>query len=137
MSSGACTRQRPPQVVTATSPFERLIVRPDTDRSGKPLTLFVLEIDREIGEPGASLAHLKAGIAAALRAAASLPQRTRVFTSTLVDGERNFIAWTFTASGNLRASRKPNLLPYALVGAELRNESLDPLCTCEPEGRPQ
>jgi hypothetical protein len=47
-----------------------------------------------------------------------------VFTSTLLNGRRNFIEWSPTEDGRLLARREPDLLPPSLVTAELLNQSL-------------
>ncbi len=57
--------------------------------------------------------------------AGSLPNvRAFVFSSALLNGRRNFIEWSPTADGRLRAHREPDLLPPSLVTVELLNQSL-------------
>jgi hypothetical protein len=93
--------------------------------NGRPAVLMVVEFDHEMGSPGCEVEELLTAVTQTVKHAHDLSDTLcRVFSSTLLNGRRNFIEWSPSSDGRLQARREPDLLPPSLVTAELLNQSL-------------
>jgi len=118
------TDSQPPVTLFAESTTKRLVIRQEL-LDGQPVVLFVVEYDHELGSPECDAEELLTAVTQVVQHAHSLPNvLCFVFTSALINGRRNFIEWSPTEDGRLRAHREPDLLPPSLLTAELLNQSL-------------
>jgi hypothetical protein len=118
------TDPQPPVTLFAESATKRLVIRQEL-LDGQPVVLFVLEWDHELGSPDCDPEELLTAVTQVVQHAHSLPNvLCFVFTSTLLNGRRNFIEWSPASDGRLRAQREQHLLPPSLLTAELLNQSL-------------
>jgi hypothetical protein len=118
------TDPQPPVTLFAESATKRLVIRQEL-LDGRPAVLWVVEYDHEVGSPECDAEELLTAVTQVVQHAHSLPNvLCFVFTSTLLNGHRNFIEWSPTSDGRLRAQREPDLLPPSLLTAELLNQSL-------------
>ena len=123
MNSHEATKRATASVWDA-STTKRLIVRQEL-LDGLPVVLFVVEMDHELGTPECSSEEILTAVGQVLRHANGLPNITsRVFTSVLLNGRRNFIEWTMSDERQLIARREVDELPPSLLSAELLNQSL-------------
>jgi hypothetical protein len=118
------TDSQPPVELFAESATKRLVIRQEL-LDGQPVVLWVVEYDHEVGSPECDAEELLTAVTQVVKHAHSLPNvHAFVFTSTLLNGRRNFIEWSPTSDGRLQARRELDLLPPSLVTAELLNQSL-------------
>ena len=113
-----------PVSLYAASTTKRLVIRQELFND-RPAVLFVVEFDHELGSAECDAEELLTAVTQVVQHADTLPNiLCFVFTSTLLNGRRNFIEWSPTEDGRLLARREPDLLPPSLITAELLNQSL-------------
>lgn len=92
-----------PASLYAASTTKRLVVRHELFND-RPAVLFVVEFDYELGSPDCDAEELLTAVTQVVQHADTLPNiLCFVFTSTLLNGRRNFIEWSPTEDGRLLA----------------------------------